>query len=82
MPQRHSKLTFTKLSASGKPGSTISPSGLAALVADWALGSRGLGGAIFPSLHGSSRESASGRRDVRALRTRKVRPLGGRAGWG
>lgn len=62
--QRPCELTFTKLSASGKPGSTISPSGLAALVAVGAFGSRGLGGAIFPGLHGSSREIASGRRDV------------------
>lgn len=39
--------TFTKLSASGKPGSTMSLSGLVAPVADGDLGSRGLGGAIF-----------------------------------
>lgn len=46
---RARKLTFTKLSASGKPGSTISSSGLVALVAGAACCSRGLGGAIFPS---------------------------------
>ena len=62
-PRRPRELTFTKLSASGKPGSTISPSGLAALVVVGAFGSRGLGGAIFPVLHGSSRETASRRRD-------------------
>lgn len=45
--RRPRELTFTKLSASGKPGSTISSSDLAALVADGALDSRGLGGAIF-----------------------------------
>ena len=49
MPSRRHELTFTKLSASGKPGSTFSPSDLAAVVADWALDSRGLGGAIFPA---------------------------------
>lgn len=81
-PRKPHELTFTKLSASGKPGSTISPSGLAALVADGNLGSRGLGGAIFPGLHGSSRESASGRRDVCPPRMCKVRLLWGRAGEG
>lgn len=44
---RPRELTFTKLSASGNPGSTISSSDLAAL--DGALDSRGLGGAIFPA---------------------------------
>lgn len=49
VPPRPRELTFTKLSASGKPGSTISPSDLTALVAAGAFGSPGLGSAIFPA---------------------------------
>lgn len=47
VPPRPLALTFTKLSASGNPGNTISSSDLAALIADGALDSAGLGGAIF-----------------------------------
>ena len=79
-PPRPHELTFTKLSASGKPGSTISPSDLAALVADWALDSRGLGGAIYPA---GAALLARMPRPARRARTALVRRqflLG--AGWG
>lgn len=50
MPPRPHELTFTKLSASGKPGSTISPSDFDRARGRLGLDSRGLGAAIFPAM--------------------------------
>lgn len=78
VPPRPRELTFTKLSASGKPGSTISPSGLVALVAVWTLGSRVLGGAMFSACTAClARASRSTRRDACAPRMRQVDAAGG-----